>query len=162
VFADLIKGSVEDFRKAVDLRALLSAVSEGNKAAIESAINWDHFFEHFDGLEEKIKDAVMEAGVKTEPALRALIERTAPSVDVRYDFNQRQPKVEAWAKEQSSKLITDIGQESRQAVRDIIQRQFAAQGDVGETARAISEVVGLNTRQATAVNNYRRSLTADG
>lgn len=67
-----------------------------------------------------------------------------------------------FAKEHSSRLIKAITEQQRKAVRAIVANGVRGGEPPIDVARAVRDVVGLDPRLATAVQNYRASLVAQG
>ena len=63
---------------------------------------------------------------------------------------------------QNLRRITAIIDETREAVRQTLQRGIQAGAPPREVARRLRAVVGLNTRQVTAVENFQARLAAQG
>lgn len=63
---------------------------------------------------------------------------------------------------QNLRRITAIIDETREAVRQTLQRGIQAGAPPREVARRLRAVVGLNTRQVTAVENFQARLAGQG
>jgi hypothetical protein len=72
------------------------------------------------------------------------------------------PEATAYAERFAGELVTEVSDDARKAIRDIITRAFRAQMTPAQAARSIRDVVGLNAQQATALENYRAGLVDQG
>lgn len=77
-------------------------------------------------------------------------------------FNLTNPRAVQWARTNSSRLITEVGESVKEAVRGVIGRGFTEGIPPRESARLIRDIVGLTDRQAMAVVNYRFDLLEAG
>lgn len=66
------------------------------------------------------------------------------------------------AAQQSAQLVTRVTVETRQAIQTIVSVAIQSGIAPRDAARLIRQVIGLNTRQATALANYRRRLVDGG
>jgi hypothetical protein len=82
------------------------------------------------------------------------------NADIAWDILD--PRAVAWVREESGTLITNITQQTRQAVRETIQRGFEKGQSVQQMAETIRDTVGMNTRQAGAYARYKEDLMARG
>jgi len=81
---------------------------------------------------------------------------------VQVDIVRVNPRAVAWARRYSSKLVVEIGDTTREALRTIIADGLQAGNNPRVIARDIRQVIGLNTQRAKAVQNYRTRLEAAG
>lgn len=65
---------------------------------------------------------------------------------------------EIWARNNSARLITAIGDESRKAVQQTIETAIREGMAPRKSARVIRDIVGLNAKQAGALAKFRRTL----
>jgi hypothetical protein len=111
-----------------------------------------------------------------EPILRATWERglavaaaAPPLAGTRVDILVRLATNEGlnaeridWARRRAGELVRDVGQETRWAVRRIVEASVSRGTHPAQTAKLLEAVVGLTERQAQAVARYRAALIADG
>lgn len=74
------------------------------------------------------------------------------------DFNSVNPAVTAWAERHTGQFITSIVQESRDAIQQAIVEALRQGTSAPATARDIRRFIGLNTRQASALERFAASL----
>ena len=133
----------------------------------------------FDLLHEAIRTAFRAGGLQgvTEIPLPAL-RLTSPlggalpgSPLMRFSFDMRNPAAEAWLRDNSSWLVTEIVASQREAIRETLTvgmrlgqgpRQTALDivGRVGATGRRSGGIVGLTSQQAQFVANLRLELAS--
>ncbi len=73
-------------------------------------------------------------------------------------FERTAPRVEQWAATRAASLIVEISEETREAVRQVINSMFAAALAPEDAARRIRRVVGLTSRAEAAVRELEREL----
>lgn len=81
---------------------------------------------------------------------------------VRLEFEAHDPEVVRWVEQNAARLIVEVGEETRAAVRGIIALAFEEGLPPKRAAKLVREVVGLTSRQAQAVANLRARLDARG
>lgn len=77
-------------------------------------------------------------------------------------FDSMDPHAATFARTESSRLITQIDESQREAVRNLIESSVASGRTVQETARDIRHVVGLRDDQVQALQKYRERVTVRG
>lgn len=90
--------------------------------------------------------------------------RLMPGVIVRkaaeFRFDITNPRAVAWIQRHAAELVQQVTEDTRGAIRRVIQRMFEDGIPADEAARELKHIVGLHERYALAVDNYRRGLTA--
>lgn len=105
-----------------------------------------------------LEDVLLAAG-RAAPAL--IKPPRGGQITMRFDVTN--PKVAQFIRDYDFSLIRQISQESRDAVRDVVLNAVRFGGHpVRDQAKQIMQVVGLTTRQANAVGNYRSALEEEG
>ena len=84
------------------------------------------------------------------------------TVELNYGFNMRNPLAIAYAKTSSAKLIKDISEDTRQAIRDILANAFQFGGSPAEQAKMLKDLIGLTQRDQQLLKQYREALIAHG
>jgi hypothetical protein len=164
-----------DLDRAAMTRIVLAylTVLAGNMAQARRMLQW------FD-VERTIAALKLEqlAALATavEPILRATWERglavaaaappisgTATDLLVRLATNEglNIDRID-WARRRAGELIQGVSQETRYAVRRIVETAVARGTAPRETGKLLESVVGLTDRQAQAVARYRETLIAEG
>jgi len=118
-----------------------------------------------------------QEGIEELPALslrqqiRGSYSPVSQSPVLRWSFDMRNPVAEAWLRDSSSRLITDIIDDQWGLIRRALQqgmvvgrnsRQTALDlaGRVSETGRRAGGIVGLTSQQAKFVANVRQQLVS--
>lgn len=73
-------------------------------------------------------------------------------------FNVENTAGQLWARRQAGRLIQDVDTESLAVVQDVIAEGLRTGEDYGRRAQRIKDAVGLNRRQAGALERYRLAL----
>ncbi len=156
----LIEAAVVALRKALNLvRASLpwritrlqTAFGLADMPGILAAVPLDELSTGMrQGIQGALVDAARAGGNKT------LVARLIPRFDI------VNPNVVEWARTRAAAQVTLIDAESRAAIRSIIERAVSEGIDARSAGRMIRGYVGLNTRQAAAVANYRAGLIEAG
>lgn len=76
-------------------------------------------------------------------------------------FDQRSPDAEA-ALARAADRVRQVADETRLAVRQLLQRGYATGRHPREVAKEIERIIGLTTRQEEAVARFRATLEAEG
>ena len=77
-------------------------------------------------------------------------------------FTMPNPEAEAWLLSYSAKEIVEITLQDRETIRVILATGAKAQQTYRKTAADLRQVIGLNSRQATALQNYKANLIKSG
>lgn len=112
-----------------------------------------------DRLVELLASTVRNAGVASMRVTKADPPRRASIAGV---FNLDDPAAIQWAKDNAAKLVVEITESTRQSIRDLITRAITEGGHPLVVARQIKPLIGLHTRWAQAVLNYRFGLVDQG
>lgn len=147
-----LEAILEDMASPLTVASIAQTIEAGMKDMIDGMINWDEFSRRVSDTMSKVyQDLVQEVGEKTVQRL---------NFDMRFDLLN--PKCVEYIRSETGKKIVEITEETRQAVRDIVRRAFEEGGHPYEQAEKIQKVVGLTSRQANAVLNYRQRLLDEG
>lgn len=76
-------------------------------------------------------------------------------------FNLQNPYALQWIPQHAAKLVTEVGEETKAAIRAVILEGYQYGTPPLRTGIRIREMVGLTTRDANAVMKYWRSLTEE-
>lgn len=164
----LFVAALGELRRKVSLQEILNLLLSGRGAAVADHLPWDELANGpaAKELATTIAQGVAAGGEVASQQLRPVFVSKAakkpPPGDmaaVELTFNARHPNVEAWARERSATLVREVTEESRRAVRQVVTETIETGEDYGKRAQRIKDAVGLTTRQAQAVSNYRDLLT---
>ncbi len=160
--------AVAETQGTISLKQVEEALSAGNILAAESLIDWTRFEPEM-GLIGKILTGVMTESAEFsaesmgrkigfKPIVFEGFKPNAPAGEIVGFFNLRNPAAEAWIKEHTGLLITQVTDETKKAVRSIILDGQVNGVSPRQMAREIRQHIGLTDGQAKAVLNYRAKL----
>ena len=129
----------------------------GHVAQLMDALPWDVVANTLtESFEEMLRDTLRRAAFAQGRLLPNIIVRKA--AEFRFDITN--PRAIAWIKRHSAELVVQVTEDTRMAIRRIVQRMFEDGIPPAAAARELKSIVGLHERYAIAVDNYRRGLTA--
>lgn len=145
--ADAIRRAVHEIMDETVLADVRRALEAGDVEGAMDAIRFDLGEEELQRLVPRaIRDA-FEAGGEAEAA------RLSTS------FQLINPAALDYVRERAAALIREFGDTSRDAVRDLIHQSIGGELTPAELAEEVLDSgIGLNARQATALDNYREGL----
>lgn len=157
---DAFLEAVEKVRGTAKEAELRAAIATGNVDAVMRVLQIDATMTAAlsSGVLPPLEDVFIAAG-------RAAPEQTIPSQllgDLGFRFDIVNPKTVEAIQSANLELIREVTDETRLAVRDVVQRAIERGGAPKVQAREIRQLVGLTRRQATAVDNYNAALTEEG
>lgn len=79
-----------------------------------------------------------------------------------FRFDGENKAAQAAAKRQAARMVTNVSDETKAAIRDLITRSIREGIPPYDAARSIRSMVGMTSRQAQAAMNYRTSLLNSG
>jgi len=168
--ADAFERAVADLRAGADLGRILTALQRGDLAEAIAAMNLDEAA--MNRLVVEIETAFREAGDLAASEMPPLTDQSGARVIFR--FNVRNPAAERWLREHSSRLVTDIMEDQRVAIRAALERGMARGDNPRTTALDIvgrlnkvskqreGGIIGLTSQQEQFVSNARYELEQGG
>lgn len=150
-------------------RALVGAWDELDPQTAEQvyrailAMPWQEAFEYplRTTWEDTTRRVMTEAGERSFRDLRATIASPSSTL-LTASFTVENPYSRVYIRERSSRLIVQITDDTREAVKGILDRAIRDGRPPKEIRTVIGDSVGLFDRWANAVSNRRKKLTADG
>jgi len=142
-------------QEKVVVARMAEALQAGDLASVENMIDWAVFGAGLVTVKEVFQEIVGEVGKATARGLSKKLK-----VELRFDLLN--PRAVEFINRHTGDLITQITDESRQAIRAIVRRAFEEGGHPYQQARRIRNYIGLTERQMRAVDNYWRRLAEDG
>lgn len=112
-------------------------------------------------LERAWHEVAAEVARKLGEAMR---ERGTAEIDrlgFGFTFTLDNPYAREYAAEQTARLVTQVTESTRQAIRDLVGREFSEHMTTAEAARAMRPLIGLTSRDAGAVMNRQLAELAD-
>ena len=97
-----------------------------------------------------------------DPLYRVLLSIISTAAEIPMDagFRVVNPHAARYARQQAARLVTEVDNATRRAIRDIVRRGIEGELTVDQQARLLRDTIGLHPRQATAVSNLRTRLEA--
>jgi hypothetical protein len=106
-------------------------------------------------LPEVLLEILVESG---EAAARSATRRGLRTALVGVSFDKTNPRAQRWAKIRAAELVAGISEETRLAIRAVIEQAFNDNIPPREAARLIRPLVGLSEPYAQAVLHLHRNL----
>jgi hypothetical protein len=140
--------AIRERRESINLQALAQAIEvrDFNRAIEIAGITRADMFPFAQALQEAYLD-----GGRT-------ITAAAPAFAARVALDGNAPRAVAWARDHVGGLITEIVEDQRNAIRQIITEQVDVGRGPREAARAVRGEIGITSQQAGFVSNARRQL----
>ena len=130
--------AIDDIRSSIILRRIVERLERGDIAGAVRALNLDEAA--FRPLEEAIRQAFNSGGVAAVEQMPAL--RDPEGYRVVFRFDMLNPVAEAWLREQSATLVTNIVADQQAAIRTALEDGLA-RGD-NPTKTAVNVVGRVN------------------
>jgi hypothetical protein len=154
-------GIFESMQRGIDEYKLIYAMENSDLDRAFDAVPWSMLERMDEAILKSTGDVLNRSGKVAAKALSLALEgRETHQVGISFDIQN--PRIQEWIAANTGKRIVEIGEETRLAVRDIIKRAFDEGMHPYESAREIRKIVGLTSRQAQAVANYRERLVGQG
>lgn len=166
--------AVRGARDGVALQQLAALVATGQVDSIARALGITS--DRYAGLAEAIRTAYLRSGQLTAAEVPPLL--SGPTIGpwqptrgmrVQWSFDITNPMAERWVREHSSRLVTGIVQDQREAIRIVLGRGMELGQNPRQTAldivgrvaggRRSGGIVGLTSQQAQFVMNARDELS---
>lgn len=143
-----ILAAFEAQRGAVSLDALVAAIESGDVGKVLSLLGVDASMAP---VVTALQHATWAAGaLGTAQVLRVK--------GVQFAFNQLNPRLIDWLQTYSLGLIRQIGDGTREGIRQYLTAGMTEGRNPRDVAREVRQVIGLTDRQAQAVKNFRKEL----
>ena len=153
-FAPAFEQAIQDVRSAAQLAVLEDAIAARDIEGVLRILQVPP--QYFAALDDAITGAFLAGGAY---ALSTLPKKPLPGSPgpLVIRFQGRHPRAESWIKTRSSRLITEINETTRAAVRDVLEEAIRAGQNPRTTALALvgriqgnertGGIVGLHSRQ---------------
>lgn len=158
--------SIRDVSETAMLGAIIDAIREGDLEKAFRATGLSPAAMR--PVTSMIEQAFEAGGVTVSNSLPNINSAAGPTI---FRFDVRNSRAEAWLRDQSSGLVTRIGEQTRTNIQTIVQAGMrdgrnprAVALDIigrmdGNTGRRTGGIIGLTDQQARWVANARRELT---
>lgn len=146
--------AIDRIRGTVKQKELEAAIATGSVEKVVAVLDLDRQIADAIRVDvlPTLEDATIEAG------------RQAPAAsmpkggELRMRFDLANPNATKYLQSYDFNLIKQISDDTRTAVRGVVQNAFANGGHPYEQAKQIKEMIGLTDKQAQSVANFRRML----
>jgi len=137
------------------IRRIMNEVIAGNPLSAANQVPWASFTS---SLEDSVTALAAQVAISANLNLTKLPSR----VQYEAKFDLTDPRAIGWAQVRSGSTIRQVNEYSRQAVSKIIQDGLRSNLDPDQVRESIKRVVGLDSRQATALENFYNKTVEDG
>lgn len=151
--AEVIAAHLKNVAEGVSLKALITALEEGNIIGVIDALAAIDTAATSGAVSGALQDAVWAGGALGAAGVNASLKGAS------FAFNKLNPTLVTFLQGYSLKLIREIDLTTKEAIRDaLVQGMTDGKNPTQKTARVIRESIGLTKRQAAAVKAYRKEL----
>jgi Phage Mu protein F like protein len=155
-FRAAVEGALVATRAAVDVDRLTAALARGDPIRAAAAVPWDQVGEAV------LQTAILRAAV---PAVAAFAQAAAQGAGVpvgraRIAFGEADPALGWVARTLTADLVTAVGDETRQAIRETLARVLTDPTRGRLTPADLEPLIGLTSRDARAVDRLRAETLA--
>jgi hypothetical protein len=165
-----LKAAIIHFRQTMDLDAFKQELRTGSQLGARRAFPRLRYEDALRKAFEAIAIAYEEAGKAgaaqvhnlTLHARRRRIHKDTPGFGGQYAFDRFTPEVQRALRFLQDNFIKGLSAEAADAVEEALYDGMVEGWSVDKIAKVIRDVIGLNGRQAQAVDNYRAGLEARG
>lgn len=154
------RSAMQAQQQAVDLHALTSAVRSSDHSHAEHAVHLQGTAAALALVTQGQTDCYHQGGLLATSALDEQLH--ARKAQAALGFDIKNPRAVTWARRAGATLVTDVTDDGRAAIAELIAKGLEFGIDADATARMIRETIGLTERLAMAVFTYARDLEAAG
>jgi SPP1 gp7 family putative phage head morphogenesis protein len=158
----LIKQYLEALKKLnlevsdpVVIQRIMGQVLAGNALNAANQVPWANFTQSLEPIVTTMATQVVMSATLN-------LQKLPSKVAYEAVFNLTDPRAIGWAQVRAGTTIRQVNEYSRQAVSKIIQDGLRSKLDPDQVQAAIKRVVGLDSRQATALENFYKKTIEDG
>lgn len=135
---------------ATDWNLFAAALGSGDYYTASNLVRWEEY-----NPSALISETVGVAG-------QAHASHISDITNVKYVFDIEHPDAVQWAGEHGGKLVVQIDDPTRKALKEVIHRGFFSGRTPHQQATFIKGMVGLDDRRVKAVDNYMTALRRKG
>lgn len=142
------EAAISERRESINLQALAQAIEsrDFNRAIEIAGISRADMFP----FDQSLRDAFVDGG--------RTITAAAPAFAARVALDGNAPRAVQWAQQHVGGLVSEIVEEQRNAIRQIITEQVDIGRGPRQAAVAVRNQIGLTSQQVGYVSNARRQL----
>jgi SPP1 gp7 family putative phage head morphogenesis protein len=137
------------------MRRIMAEVRAGNPLSAANQVPWQDFTS---ALEPTIATMAAQVAISANLA----VSKFPRKIQYEAKFDLTDPRAIGWAQVRSGLTIKQVNEYSRQAVSKIIQDGLRSKLTMEQVQANIQKVVGLDSRQATALARFYESSIQDG
>ncbi|CAB5220342.1 Phage head morphogenesis domain containing protein [uncultured Caudovirales phage] len=152
VLADAIMSYLQGMKDSIDLQALADALASGDVGKVIGLLAGADL----NAAKAQVADSI-QAAVWGGGAIAALGINQGVS-GIHFAFDKLNPRLVTWLQTYSLNLIRQINDDTKEAIRDKLISGMTSGASPIAVAREVKGAIGLTTRQAQAVKNYRKEL----
>ena len=157
--------TLKGLRSSVDTKAIADLIKSGAFRNIDtqSGIDWKKFKKVFGAEVAKAYHYALTVAADEASHYTRGILREHLGHEPTLQFNAENPRVLKWIKKNSAKLVVEVSEETKKGIRQVLlNAPPEKRADPNRIAREVKQLVGLTSRQAQAVQNYRDMLEEKG
>lgn len=152
----------QQFANGIDRDLVERLIKQGALDTLDLNLPWREFDKLLKkGVGESLIKGIREGADAANAAAREAARATL-GVEPVLTFDATNPRVRRWIDRETANLVTNVTNETRMAIRAVVTDAMREELPPIEVHRRIKAVVGLNQRQAKALENYRRGLIGQG
>lgn len=151
-FAKAIMQYLEALKESVSLDDIVAALKSGDIGKVVSLISDANVGAARAKVADSVQSAVWGGGALAATQIASNI------TSVHFAFDKLNPRLVTWLQTYSLGLIKQINDQTREAIREKLVTGMNAGANPIKVAREVKGAIGLTTRQAKAVANYRKEL----
>ena len=160
--------SIENIRDQAQIEQIVKALEDGSLEAAMRAVGINPVL--FRPMDKALSEAFEAGGNIVTSGFPDV--GNAGEYKTVFQFDVRNPKAEAWLKDYSSTLITEVMEDQRNMVREYLRKGLEAGdnprttalelvGKVGANGKRSGGLIGLTSSQSEWVQNYQDALEND-
>lgn len=147
VYIRALGGIRNDLNDQNVIRAIREAIEAGVPNDASLALKWQEFIA---SLQRSVPQLAQQVSNSANISANTLPKK----ISIESNFTATDPRAVAWAQQRAGARISGIVQESQKAVAEIIANGLRTNLTREQVVRQITEIVGLDTRQAKALANF--------
>ena len=151
---DLVRG-IQAFKKRVPRDVLAEAFKSGDYLAALRVVPWEK-------LPEDLQLVFSQLFNTVDKASAIQIEKLPPNINERLRFDTANPTIRNFLGRRTAELVTNIEEDTRANIRDVIASSFTQAQTPRQLADRIKGSIGLLPAHEQALANYKRGLEEDG
>ena len=145
ILSDAQQAAAREF--GTQLTTLADMLSRGQTDRVVAMLPTEPWLEAQEALAAELLGELLDGGSRV----------TLPSIEkarLDYSFDRERPESAQWARQAAGALITQINNDQRNVVRDVVSSAAMGGQDWSDVARSVQGSIGLTTQQAGWVSNY--------